>query len=103
MFINILFCLCKVSKLFIEGIQIVFVFFAEALSKLPIAQLYALLFFGMVSLIVFNSVLFIVETVVSSICDEFPSRLRRNHRHVLIFVLFAFYIIGLVLCTSVNL
>uniref|UniRef100_A0A915CRP8 Uncharacterized protein n=1 Tax=Ditylenchus dipsaci TaxID=166011 RepID=A0A915CRP8_9BILA len=85
-----------------EGIQLVFVFFAEALSKLPVAQLYSFLFFGMVSLVIFNSELFIVETVVSSICDAFPERLRKNHRHVLTFVLLAFYILGLPLCTAAG-
>jgi len=72
------------------------------LGKLPVAQLYSLLFFLMVSFVIFNSELFIVETVVSSLCDEFPERLRRNHRHVLAFVLPAFYILGIPLCTAAG-
>ncbi|KAI1721390.1 sodium:neurotransmitter symporter family domain-containing protein [Ditylenchus destructor] len=85
-----------------EGIQLVFVSFAESLSKLPVAQLYAFLFFGMVTLVIFNSELFLVECVVSSICDAFPERLRKNHRHVLTFVLLAFYVLGLPLCTAAG-
>uniref|UniRef100_A0A183BTC4 Transporter n=1 Tax=Globodera pallida TaxID=36090 RepID=A0A183BTC4_GLOPA len=85
-----------------EGIQVVFVFFVEALSKLPVAQIYSLLFFTMVAFVVFNSELFIVETIVSSICDQFPERLRRNHRHVLTFTLFTFFLLGLPLCTAAG-
>ncbi|KAI3409917.1 transporter [Globodera pallida] len=81
---------------------VVFVFFVEALSKLPVAQIYSLLFFTMVAFVVFNSELFIVETIVSSICDQFPERLRRNHRHVLTFTLFTFFLLGLPLCTAAG-
>ncbi|KAI6240041.1 Transporter [Aphelenchoides fujianensis] len=86
-----------------DGVQLVFVFFAEAISKLPVAPLHALLFFLMVALIIFNTELFLVETVVSSICDEFPERLRRNHRHVLTFVLLFFYLLGVPLCSTAGL
>lgn len=41
----------------------IFVFFAEALARVPVAQLYSVLFFGMIALVIFNSELFIVETV----------------------------------------
>jgi len=78
------------------------VFFAEALSKLPVAQLCSFIFFLMVALVMFNSELFIVETIVSSICDEFPERLRKNHRHVLTFTLVGFFIAGLALCSTVR-
>jgi len=55
-----------------------------------------------VALVMFNSELFIVETIVSSICDEFPERLRKNHRHVLTFTLVAFFIAGLTLCSTTG-
>jgi SNF family Na+-dependent transporter len=38
-----------------EGIQMIFVFFPEALSKLPVAQIYSFLFFTMISFVIFNS------------------------------------------------
>lgn len=85
----------------VDGVQLIFVFFAEAISKLPVAPLHALLFFIMVALIIFNTELFLVETVVSSVCDEFPERLRRNHRHVLTFLLCVFYFLALPLCSTV--
>ena len=86
----------------VDGVQLVFVFFAEAVAKLPVAPLNALLFFLMVALIIFNTELFLVETIVSSICDQFPERLRRNHRHVLTFVLCFFYLLTLPLCSTVS-
>jgi hypothetical protein len=46
--------------------------------------------------------IFVVETIVTAICDEFAEQLRRNHRHVLIFVCLLFYAAGLVLCTQVG-
>ncbi len=46
--------------------------------------------------------IFVVETIVTAICDEFAEQLRRNHRHVLIFVCLLFYAAGLVLCTQVT-
>uniref|UniRef100_A0A914LTW0 Transporter n=1 Tax=Meloidogyne incognita TaxID=6306 RepID=A0A914LTW0_MELIC len=59
-----------------EGLQMIFVFFSDTLSKVPVAQIYSLFFFTMVALVIFNTELFVVETIVSSICDLFPERLR---------------------------
>ncbi|CAD5217823.1 unnamed protein product [Bursaphelenchus okinawaensis] len=86
-----------------NGVQLVFVFFAEALSKLPVAPLYALLFFTMVALIVFNTELFLVETVVSSVSDEYPERMRKNHRHVMTFTICVFFLLGVPLCSGAGL
>ncbi|CAD5222395.1 unnamed protein product [Bursaphelenchus xylophilus] len=86
-----------------DGIQLIFVFFAEAVSKLPVAPLYALLFFVMVALIVFNTELFLVETVVSTIADEYPERMRKNHRHVMTFTVFLFFTLGIPFCSGAGL
>uniref|UniRef100_A0A0K0G1N0 Sodium-dependent acetylcholine transporter (inferred by orthology to a C. elegans protein) n=1 Tax=Strongyloides venezuelensis TaxID=75913 RepID=A0A0K0G1N0_STRVS len=85
------------------GLQLIFVFFAETLSRLPIAPFYAALFFLLVFLILLSSQIFVVETIVSSVCDQFPERLRKNHRHVLTFVAVLFYFCGLPLCSSCGL
>ncbi|VDL64107.1 unnamed protein product [Nippostrongylus brasiliensis] len=66
-----------------DGAHLVFVFLAEALAGVPVAPLYTGLFFLMVVLIIHSTQLFVVETIVTSLCDEFPERLRRNRRHVL--------------------
>ena len=85
-----------------DGVHLIFVFFSEAISKLPVAQLWSAFFFAMIALVIFNSELFIVENIVSSICDEFPERLRKNHRHVLTFVVSIFYLLGIPLCSAVS-
>lgn len=85
------------------GLQLIFVFFAETLSRLPIAPFYAALFFLLVFLIILSTQIFVVETIVSSICDQFPETLRKNHRHVLMFVAVLFYFLGLPLCSSCGL
>lgn len=43
-----------------------------------------------------------MESIVSAICDEFPERLRRNHRHVLAFTCVIFYVLGIPLCAAVS-
>uniref|UniRef100_A0A1I8BTP1 Transporter n=1 Tax=Meloidogyne hapla TaxID=6305 RepID=A0A1I8BTP1_MELHA len=99
-----------------EGLQMIFVFFSDSLSKMPVAQIYSLFFFTMVALVIFNTELFIVETIVrnskfilnfysskvSSICDLFPERLRRSHRHVLTFTIFTFFVLGIPLCSAAG-
>ncbi|KAF7629202.1 hypothetical protein Mgra_00009265 [Meloidogyne graminicola] len=85
-----------------EGLQLIFVFFSDSLSKIPVAQIYSFFFFTMVSLVIFNTELFVVETIVSSICDLFPERLRRSHRHVLTFTIFTFFVLGIPLCSAAG-
>uniref|UniRef100_A0A914KVR2 Transporter n=1 Tax=Meloidogyne incognita TaxID=6306 RepID=A0A914KVR2_MELIC len=85
-----------------EGLQMIFVFFSDTLSKVPVAQIYSLFFFTMVALVIFNTELFVVETIVSSICDLFPERLRRSHRHVLTFTIFTFFVLGIPLCSAAG-
>jgi hypothetical protein len=41
-----------------EGLQIIFVFFSDSLSKMPVAQIYSLFFFIMVALVIFNTEVF---------------------------------------------
>ncbi|EYC17483.1 hypothetical protein Y032_0030g2079 [Ancylostoma ceylanicum] len=44
-----------------------------------------------------------VETIVTSLCDEFPERLRRNRRHVLTTVCASFILISIPFCLSAGL
>ncbi|KAE9418941.1 hypothetical protein Angca_002340, partial [Angiostrongylus cantonensis] len=86
-----------------DGAHLIFVFLAEALAGVPVAPLYTGLFFLMVVLIVHSTQLFVVETIVTSMCDEFPERLRRNRRHVLTSVCAAFMILSIPFCLSAGL
>ncbi|VDM51930.1 unnamed protein product [Angiostrongylus costaricensis] len=86
-----------------DGAHLIFVFLAEALAGVPVAPLYTGLFFLMVVLIVHSTQLFVVETIVTSMCDEFPERLRRNRRHVLTSVCAVFMILSIPFCLSAGL
>ncbi|RCN50498.1 hypothetical protein ANCCAN_03352 [Ancylostoma caninum] len=46
---------------------------------------------------------FKVETIVTSLCDEFPERLRRNRRHVLTTVCASFILLSIPFCLSAGL
>ncbi|CAJ0579190.1 unnamed protein product, partial [Mesorhabditis spiculigera] len=83
-----------------DGAHLVFVFLAEALSGVPVAPLYCGLFFLMICLVTLSTQLFIVETIVTSICDEFPERLRKNRRHVLTTICACFILLSIPFCTS---
>ncbi|WKX98886.1 hypothetical protein Q1695_014062 [Nippostrongylus brasiliensis] len=86
-----------------DGAHLVFVFLAEALAGVPVAPLYTGLFFLMVVLIIHSTQLFVVETIVTSLCDEFPERLRRNRRHVLTTVCAVFMVLSIPFCLSAGL
>lgn len=86
-----------------DGAHLVFVFLAEALAGVPVAPLYTGLFFLMVVLIIHSTQLFVVETIVTSLCDEFPERLRRNRRHVLTTVCAVFMVLSVPFCLSSGL
>uniref|UniRef100_A0AC35TQ97 Transporter n=1 Tax=Rhabditophanes sp. KR3021 TaxID=114890 RepID=A0AC35TQ97_9BILA len=82
------------------GIQLVFVFFAETLSRMPIAPLYAAFYFLMVFMILLSSQIFTVETIISSLCDQFPERLRKKHKNVLGCVIVTLYLVSMTLCSD---
>ncbi|CAD6198650.1 unnamed protein product [Caenorhabditis auriculariae] len=86
-----------------DGFHLVFVFLAEALAGVPVAPLYACMFFIMVLLVVHSTQMFVVDAIVSSLCDEFPERLRRNRRHVLTTVCAVFILLSIPFCLSAGL
>lgn len=112
---------CKMSS----GAGLAFVVYAEAIGRLPVAPVWAIIFFlmlimlgidtqvtltfylrllyfktGNIRIVVFQ--FFIMETIVTAICDEYPERLRKNHRHVLALAVVIFYILGVPLCTQAG-
>ncbi|VDN02726.1 unnamed protein product [Thelazia callipaeda] len=85
------------------GAQLLFIYMPEAIAKLPVAPIYSVMYFLMIVAIILTSTSITTETVVSAICDEFPERLRRNHRHVLAFTCVIFYTCGIPLCAAAGL
>ncbi|KRX98033.1 Sodium-dependent acetylcholine transporter, partial [Trichinella pseudospiralis] len=86
------FCICgflasetgtKFNDLIVQGPHLVFVIFSEAVARLPIAPVWAVMYFITVIMIGIGTQVFIVLSVVTAMCDEYARRLRRNQRHVL--------------------
>ncbi|VIO92045.1 Sodium:neurotransmitter symporter family protein [Brugia malayi] len=84
------------------GAQLIFVYLPEAIAKLPVAPIYSILYFAMIMAVILTTMNITMETIVSAICDEFPERLRRNHRHVLAFSCVIFYALGIPLCAAAG-
>ncbi|XP_077984741.1 sodium- and chloride-dependent glycine transporter 1-like [Glandiceps talaboti] len=61
----------EVSEVVDSGIGLTFIAYPEALSRLPISPLWAILFFIMLITLGLGSLIVMVETVVTSLFDEF--------------------------------
>ncbi|KRX98031.1 Sodium-dependent acetylcholine transporter [Trichinella pseudospiralis] len=103
------FCICgflasetgtKFNDLIVQGPHLVFVIFSEAVARLPIAPVWAVMYFITVIMIGIGTQVFIVLSVVTAMCDEYARRLRRNQRHVLSLCSVLFFSAGLVFCTK---
>ncbi|KRX98028.1 Sodium-dependent acetylcholine transporter, partial [Trichinella pseudospiralis] len=99
------FCICgflasetgtKFNDLIVQGPHLVFVIFSEAVARLPIAPVWAVMYFITVIMIGIGTQVFIVLSVVTAMCDEYARRLRRNQRHagMYIFEFCEYYVIS---------
>ncbi|RZC34697.1 SNF domain containing protein [Asbolus verrucosus] len=66
------------KSLTLEGPGLIFVVYPQAMAKMPAAQLWAVLFFFMLICLALNSQFAIVEVVVTSIQDGFPTWIKKN-------------------------
>ncbi|WAR31682.1 SC6A5-like protein [Mya arenaria] len=81
---------------------LVFMVYPEALSQMPVAPLWSVLFFLMMTMLGFSSQFSATETVLSSIIDEFPS-LRSSRFKTIGFRAagcFLFFVLGLPMTTQ---
>lgn len=79
------------------GTGLAFVVYPAAVSEMPISPLWAILFFLMLVTLGVDSEFVLVETVVTSLMDMFPSS-RRYKTFVVFASCFVFFILGLPLC-----
>ncbi|XP_041052082.1 sodium- and chloride-dependent neutral and basic amino acid transporter B(0+)-like [Carcharodon carcharias] len=91
-----------VSEISHSGLGLVFLAYPEALLHLPISPLWSVIFFGMIITMGLTSQFAIVETIITSIQDEFPTFLRSKRLYVTIIVCLVLYLLGLVLATEVR-
>nr|WLN44356.1 ORPHAN1 [Sinonovacula rivularis] len=92
----------EVKDVVAKGPGLAFVAYPEALSQMPVAPLWAILFFLMMMMLGFSSSFSIVETVLTGLLDEFPI-LRRSKKNTILFRLAACvsgFLLGLPMVTG---
>ncbi|CAD6190428.1 unnamed protein product [Caenorhabditis auriculariae] len=82
-----------------EGPGLVFVVYPEALSTMPYAPFWSVLFFLMLMTLGLDSSFGGSEAIVTGLSDEFP--ILKRHREVFVGLLFSLYmVIGIAMCTD---
>ncbi|XP_059507245.1 sodium- and chloride-dependent neutral and basic amino acid transporter B(0+)-like [Stegostoma tigrinum] len=89
-----------VSEVSHSGLGLIFLAYPEALLHLPIASLWSTVFFSMVATTGLTSQFAIVETIITSLQDEFPSLLRNKRFYVTVAVCLISLLFGILLVTE---
>ncbi|XP_074656875.1 sodium- and chloride-dependent glycine transporter 2-like [Tubulanus polymorphus] len=92
----------SVSEAVTSGPGLAFVAYPEALSKIPGAAIWSVLFFFMLLTMGLDSQFIYVETVVSGIVDRFPETLRRKRLLVLTAVIICGFTVGLLFVSQAG-
>lgn len=77
------------------GLGFVFMVYTEAISKLPFANLNSLIFFALLLFLGFNSQLTVMETVITTIVDTWPHKLRYRKPLILMILCSAMFILSI--------
>ncbi|XP_076677092.1 solute carrier family 6 member inebriated isoform X1 [Andrena cerasifolii] len=88
----------SVEAVLTDGPGLVFVVYPQALAKMPVSQLWAVLFFFMLVCLSLNSQFAIVEVVVTSIQDGFPKWVKRHlvcHEMLVLLICVISFLFGL--------
>lgn len=83
-----------------SGSGLVFVVYPEGLARMPVSSLWSFLFFFMIFTLGLDSQFAMMETVISSIIDEFPSYLRHHKQWVTITCCLICFLLGIPMVTS---
>lgn len=87
-----------IANLVEVGPGFVFMVYTEALAQLPLAHLNSLVFFGVLLYLGFNTELTVIETVMSTIVDTWPHKLRYRKPLILMILCAVMFIISLCTC-----
>ncbi|CAG5114909.1 unnamed protein product [Candidula unifasciata] len=90
----------SVTEVATQGPGLALVAYPEAISKLPIPQLWAVLFFFMLLLLGIDSQFGMFETVVAGLIDAFPHQLRRRRICLTFGLAFLSYCVSLPIATN---
>ncbi|XP_035215212.1 sodium- and chloride-dependent glycine transporter 1-like isoform X1 [Stegodyphus dumicola] len=89
-----------VNEVAAQGAGLAFVAYPEAVSKLPISPLWSFLFFLMLMTLGLGTQFTIIETVVTTIVDTYPDKLRRRKAWILSASCIVMFTMGLPICTK---
>ncbi|CAG2102991.1 unnamed protein product [Medioppia subpectinata] len=79
-----------------------FVAYPEAVSRLPISPLWAILFFFMLLTLGLGTQFTLIETVVTTIVDTWPDKFRHRKPFVLACTCMFMFLTGLLICTKAG-
>ena len=84
------------------GAGLAFIAYPEAVTRLPISRLWAILFFTMLCTLGFGTQFTLIESVVATVSETmYPSPSRGQKRKVLFLTVLGFFAAGMILCTRV--
>lgn len=92
-----------VSEVAAEGAGLAFIVYPEATTKLPVSQLWSILFFLMLITLGMGTQISTAVTVHTTLLDQFPNLFRRNNKTkflLLVGIATFCFIIGLVFCSQ---
>lgn len=89
-----------INEVAAEGAGLAFVVYPEAVTHLPLPALWSILFFFMLMTLGMGTQFTIVETVVTTIVDTWPEKLRHRKPLVLLGVCGGLFTCGLVICSK---
>uniref|UniRef100_A0AAQ4S832 Transporter n=1 Tax=Gasterosteus aculeatus aculeatus TaxID=481459 RepID=A0AAQ4S832_GASAC len=83
-----------------EGPGIAFVVYPEALTRLPLSPFWAIIFFLMLLTLGLDTMFATIETIVTSVSDEFPKYLRKHKPLFTLVCCFCFFFLGFPMITE---
>ncbi|XP_075044528.1 sodium- and chloride-dependent glycine transporter 2 [Mixophyes fleayi] len=89
-----------IDKVADQGPGIAFVVYPEALTRLPLSPFWAIIFFLMLLTLGLDTMFATIETIVTSVSDEFPKYLRTHKPLFTLVCCAAFFIMGFPMLTQ---
>ncbi|KAG5848884.1 sodium- and chloride-dependent glycine transporter 2-like [Anguilla anguilla] len=83
-----------IEKVADEGPGIAFVVYPEALTRLPLSPFWAIIFFLMLLTLGLDTMFATIETIVTSVSDEFPKYLRKHKPIFTLVCCISFFVLG---------
>uniref|UniRef100_A0A6Q2XNP6 Transporter n=1 Tax=Esox lucius TaxID=8010 RepID=A0A6Q2XNP6_ESOLU len=91
-----------IEKVADEGPGIAFVVYPEALTRLPLSPFWAIIFFLMLLTLGLDTMFATIETIVTSVSDEFPKYLRKHKPLFTLICCACFFLLGFPMVTEVQ-